>query len=130
MSNAVVGWQYVGTWASVAVAVALIAVVVSVWFSTKTLRRALNQFEQRRVDARTDKLRSEIIDLITALSERPSPSDAIINRIAALAKQNRSAPIAGLDGSDNQRGESRCFRASFGHLSADIWSRHRCHDAH
>ena len=55
------------------VAVALIAVVVSVWFSTKTHRRAINQFEQRRVDARTDKLRSEIIDLITALSERPSP---------------------------------------------------------
>jgi hypothetical protein len=88
MSNAVVGWQYVGEWASLAaVAVALIAVVVSVWFSTKTLRRAINQFEQRRVDARTDKLRSEIIDLITALSERPSPSDAIINRIAALANK-------------------------------------------
>ena len=69
------------------VAVALITVVVSVWFSTKTLRRAINQFEQRRVDARTDKLRSEIIDLITALSERPSPSDAIINRIAALANK-------------------------------------------
>ena len=130
MSNAVVGWQYVGAWASVAVAVALIAVVVSVWFSTKTLRRALNQFEQRRVDARTDKLRSEIIDLITALSERPSPSDAIINRIAALAKQNRSGPSLGLDGSDNHRDESRCFRGSFGHLSADIWSRHRYHDAH
>jgi hypothetical protein len=93
MSNAVVGWQYVGAWASLAtVAVALIAVVVSVWFSTKTLRRAINQFEQRRVDARTDKLRSEIIDLITALSERPSSSDAIINRIAALGKQNRSGP--------------------------------------
>ena len=88
MSNAVVGWQYVGEWTSLAaVAVALIAVVVSVWFSTKTLRRAINQFEQRRVDARTDKLRSEIIDLITALSERPSPSDAIINRIAALANK-------------------------------------------
>ena len=98
MSNAVVGWQNVGAWASVAVAVALIAVVVSVWFSTKTLRRAINQFEQRRVDARTDKLRSEIIDLITALSERPPPSDAIINRIAALAKQNRSGPSLGLDG--------------------------------
>jgi hypothetical protein len=88
VSNAVVGWQYVGEWASLAaVAVALIAVVVSVWFSTKTLRRAINQFEKRRVDARTDKLRSEIIDLITALSERPSPSDAIINRIAALANK-------------------------------------------
>jgi hypothetical protein len=88
MSNAVVGWQYIGERASLAtVAVALITVVVSVWFSTKTLRRALNQFEQRRVDARTDKLRSEIIDLITALSERPSPSDAIINRIAALANK-------------------------------------------
>jgi hypothetical protein len=88
VSNAVVGWQYLGEWASLAaVAVALIAVVVSVWFSTKTLRRAINQFEKRRVDARTDKLRSEIIDLITALSERPSPSDAIINRIAALANK-------------------------------------------
>ena len=88
MSNAVVGWQYVGERASLAtVAVALITVVVSVWFSTKTLRRAINQFEQRRVDARTDQLRSEIIDLITALSERPSPSDAIINRIAALANK-------------------------------------------
>jgi hypothetical protein len=88
MSNAVVGWQYVGGGASLAtVAVALIAVVVSVWLSTKTLRRAINQLDQRRVNARTDKLRSQIIDRITALSERPSPSDAIINRIAGLASK-------------------------------------------
>jgi hypothetical protein len=87
MSNAVAGWQYRRMGELGGGDVALIAVVVSVWFSTKTLRRAINQFEQRRVDARTDKLRSEIIDLITALSARPSPSDANINRIAALANK-------------------------------------------
>jgi hypothetical protein len=122
VSNAVVGWQYVGEWASLAaVAVALIAVVVSVWFSTKTLRRAINQFEQRRVDARTDKLRSEIIDLITALSERPSPSDAIINRIAALA--NRIDPahpwasnrITIEAKSVVSEGLSRTYRRIYGH---------------
>ncbi len=126
MSNAVVGWQYVGEWASLAtVAVALIAVVVSVWFSTKTLRRAINQLEQRRVDARTDKLRSEIIDLITALSERPSPSDAIINRIAALAnKIDPTHPWASTDQitieakSVVSEGLSRTYRRIYGHAIA------------
>jgi hypothetical protein len=126
MSNAVVGWQYVGEWASLATAaVALIAVVVSVWFSTKTLRRAINQVDQRRVNARTDKLRSEIIDMIRALSERPSPSDAIINRIAALVNK---IDLAHLSASTDQIAIEAKAVVSEG-LSG-TWSRHRHHDAH
>jgi hypothetical protein len=58
----------------------------------KELRGVLKQFAQ------AVKLRSEIIDLTTALSERPSPSETIINRIAALANRIDSAhPSASRD---------------------------------
>lgn len=85
VSNTAVAWQQVGEWANLTMmTVALIVVVVGVWLCTKALRRTVNEFEQGKLDARNDKLRAEIIDLINALSARPSPVDAIINRIAAL----------------------------------------------
>lgn len=79
-------WQYAAEWGSLAMAVlAVIAVLAGMWYTTRTLRQAANQFEKGRAAARTDKLRAEIIDLTTALSARPSRSDIIVSRITERA---------------------------------------------
>ncbi len=58
-------------WGNIAtVAVATTAIIVSARFNVLTLRRSGAQFHQQRIDARDDKLRTEIADLCAAVSER------------------------------------------------------------
>jgi hypothetical protein len=69
--HAYTGWHYTLGWGNLfTVIVASIAIIASVTVSVITLRRNASQFEQGRIDARNDKLRAEVIDLISALSQR------------------------------------------------------------
>ncbi|MCV7049593.1 hypothetical protein H7H82_03060 [Mycobacterium heidelbergense] len=67
------------------------AVIVSVVVSVITLRRNAIHFEQSRLDARNDKLRAEVIDLISALSQRSSQVEIVVQRIRQLESVDRQA---------------------------------------
>ena len=61
-------WQYTVGWGNAfTVVVAVVAIISSVVVSVITLRRNTSHFEQSRLDARNDKLREEVIDLISAI---------------------------------------------------------------
>ena len=83
-------WHYTLGWGNLfTVTVALIAVTASVVVSVITLRRNAAHFEQGRIDARNDKLRAEVIDLISALSERRSQVGIVVQRIRQLENIDR-----------------------------------------
>jgi hypothetical protein len=83
-------WHYTMGWGNVfTVTVALIAVVSSVVISVITLRRNASHFEQSRTDARNDKLRAEVIDLISTLSQRSSQVEIVVQRIRQLENVDR-----------------------------------------
>jgi hypothetical protein len=73
------------------VTVALVAIVASLVVSVITLRRNEIQFEQSRIDARNDQLRAEVIDLISALSQRSSQVEIVVQRIRQLESVDREA---------------------------------------
>lgn len=80
-------WQYTPGWGNLfTVVVATAAIIASVVVSKITLKRNAAQFEQTRLDKRNDKLRAEVIDLISALSERSSQADIAVQRIKRLEK--------------------------------------------
>jgi hypothetical protein len=86
------GWHYTLGWGNLfTVIVASIAIIASVTVSVITLRRNASQFEQGRIDARNDKLRAEVIDLISALSQRSSQVGIVLQRINQLESVDRQA---------------------------------------
>jgi hypothetical protein len=83
-------WHYTMGWGNLfTVTVAVFAIVASVTVNVITLRRNARHFEQGRVDARNDKLRAEVIDLISALSERRSQVAIVVQRIRQLENVDR-----------------------------------------
>ena len=85
-------WHYTGGWGNLfTVTVALIAITASVVVSVITLRRNTSHFEQSRIDTRNDKLRAEVIDLISALSQRRSQVAIVFQRIRQLESVDRQA---------------------------------------
>jgi hypothetical protein len=83
-------WHYTLGWGNAfTVTVALIAIVSSVIVSLITLRRNASHFEQSRTDARNDKLRAEVIDLISTLSQRSSQVEVVIQRIKQIENVDR-----------------------------------------
>lgn len=83
-------WHYTLGWGNLfTVAVALMAITASVVVSVITLRRNASHFEQSRIDARNDKLRAEVIDLISALSQRRSQVAIVFQRIRQLESVDR-----------------------------------------
>jgi hypothetical protein len=83
-------WHYTMGWGNLfTVMVALCAIAASVTVSVITLRRNASHFEQGRIDARNDKLRAEVIDLISALSERRSQVAIVVQRIRQLENVDR-----------------------------------------
>jgi hypothetical protein len=83
-------WHYTLGWGNVfTVTVALIAIVSSVVISVITLRRNSDHFEQSRTDARNDKLRAEVIELISTLSQRSSQVEVVVQRIRQLESVDR-----------------------------------------
>jgi hypothetical protein len=90
--HAYTGWHYTLGWGNLfTVIVASIAIIASVTVSVITLRRNARQFEQGRIDARNDKLRAEVIDLISALSQRSSQVGIVLQRIRQLESIDRQA---------------------------------------
>lgn len=87
-----VAWHYTLGWGNVfTVTVACVAIVSSVVVSVITLRRNTSHFEQSRLDTRNDKLREEVIDLISALSQRSSQVAIVLQRIRHLESVDRQA---------------------------------------
>jgi hypothetical protein len=85
-------WHYTLGWGNFfTVTVALIAITASVVVSVITLRRNASHFEQSRIDARNDKLRAEVIDLISALTQRSSQVEIVVQRIRQLENVDRQA---------------------------------------
>jgi hypothetical protein len=83
-------WHYTGGWGNLfTVTVALIAITASVVVSVITLRRNTSPFEQSRIDTRNDKLRAEVIDLISSLSQRRSQVAIVFQRIRQLESVDR-----------------------------------------
>jgi hypothetical protein len=92
-------WHYTLGWGNLfTVAVALIAIVASVTVSVISLRRNANQFEQSRIDVRNDKLRAEVIDLISALSQRSSQVEIVVKRIRQFENVDRQTIHQNLEG--------------------------------
>ena len=90
--HAFAGWHYTLGWGNFfTVVVASIAIIASVTVSVITLRRNESHFEQGRIDARNDKLRAEVIDLISALSQRSSQVGIVLQRINQLESVDRQA---------------------------------------
>jgi hypothetical protein len=90
--HAYAAWHYTQAWGNLfTVAVALIAITASVVVSIITLRRNASHFEQSRIDARNDKLSAEVIDLISALSQRHSQVGIVLQRINQLESVDRQA---------------------------------------
>jgi hypothetical protein len=88
--HAYAGWHYTLGWGNFfTVTVASIAIIASVTVSVITLRRNGSHFEQNRIDARNDKLRVEVIDLISALSQRSSQVGIVLQRIRQLDSVDR-----------------------------------------
>jgi hypothetical protein len=94
--------------------VAVVAIISSVAVSVITLRRNTSQFEQSRLDTRNDKLREEVIDLISALSQRSSQVEIVIQRIRQLESVDRQAI-------------HQNFKAVF---SEDLWDSYRRATSH
>jgi hypothetical protein len=85
VSSSVLAWSYTPGWGNLfTVIVASIAIISSVVVSRITLRRNASQFEHSRLDARNDKLRVEVIDLVSALSARTSQGEILVQRIKEL----------------------------------------------
>jgi hypothetical protein len=90
--HAYAGWHYTLGWGNFfTVTVASIAIIASVTVSVITLRRNGSHFEQSRIDARNDKLRAEVIDLISALSQRRLQVEIVFQRIRQLESVDRQA---------------------------------------
>jgi hypothetical protein len=90
--HASAAWHYTLGWGNLfTVTVALIAIIASVRVSVISLRRNASQFEQSRIDARNDKLRAEVIDLISALSQRRWQVEIVVERIRQLENVDRQA---------------------------------------
>jgi len=90
--HAYAAWHYTVGWGNLStVTVAVIAIIASVTVNVITLRRNASHFEQGRIDARNDKLRAEVIDLISALSERRSQVEVVVQRIRQLENVDRQA---------------------------------------
>jgi hypothetical protein len=90
--NAHAAWHYTVGWGNFfTVIVALFAIMASVTVSVITLRRNTDHFEQGRIDVRNDKLRAEVVDLISALSQRSSQVEIMIQRIRHLESVDRQA---------------------------------------
>jgi hypothetical protein len=90
--HAYAGWHYTLGWGNLfTVIVASIAIIASVTVSVITLRRNASHFEQSRIDTRNDKLRAEVIDLISALSQRSSQVGIVLQRIRQLESVDRQA---------------------------------------
>ena len=88
--HAYAAWHYTMGWGNLfTVTVAVIAIVASVTVNVITLRRNAGHFEQGRIDTRNDKLRAEVIDLISALSERRSQVEMVVQRIRRLDNIDR-----------------------------------------
>ena len=88
--HASAAWHYTLGWGNLfTVTVALIAIIASVAVSVITLRRNASHFEQSRIDTRNDKLRAEVIDLISALSQRSSQVGIVFQRIRQLENVDR-----------------------------------------
>jgi hypothetical protein len=86
------GWHYTLGWGNFfTVTVASIAIIASVTVNVITLRRNGIHFEQNRIDARNDKLRAAVIDLISALSQRSSQVGVVLQRIKQLESVDRQA---------------------------------------
>jgi membrane protein YdbS with pleckstrin-like domain len=90
--HAYAAWHYTVGWGNLfTVTVAVIAIIASVTVNVITLRRNASHFEQGRIDVRNDKLRAEVIDLISALSERRSQVEIVMQRIRQLENVDRQA---------------------------------------
>jgi hypothetical protein len=90
--HAYAGWHYTLGWGNFfTVMVASIAIVASVTVNVIMLRRNASHFEQGRIDSRNDKLRAEVIDLISALSQRSSQVAIVLQRINQLERVDRQA---------------------------------------
>ena len=90
--RAYAAWHYTLGWGNVfTVAVAVVAIISSVVVSEITLRRNTSHFDHSRLDARNDKLREEVIDLISALSQRSSRVEIVVQRIRQLESVDREA---------------------------------------
>jgi hypothetical protein len=79
------------------VMVALLAITASVTVSVITLRRNADHFEQGRIDARNDMLRAQVIDLISALSQRKSQAEILVRRIRQLENVDRQTIQQNID---------------------------------
>jgi hypothetical protein len=104
-----VGWGNTFT-----VVVAVVAIISSVVVSVITLRRNTSHFEQSRLETRNDKLREEVIDLISALSQRSSQVEIVIQRIRQLESVDRQTI-------------HQNFKAVF---SEDLWDSYRRATSH
>jgi hypothetical protein len=90
--NAFAGWHYTMGWGNLfTVTVAMFAIIASVTVNVITIRRHASQFEQGRIDTRNDRLRTEVIDLISALSQRKSQAEILVRRIRQLEAVDRQA---------------------------------------
>lgn len=108
-------WQYTVGWGNTfTVVVAVVAIISSVVVSVITLRRNTSHFEQSRLDTRNDKLREEVIDLISALSQRSSQVEIVIQRIRQLESVDRQTI-------------HQNFKAVF---SEDLWDSYRRATSH
>jgi len=91
-------WHYTLGWGNLfTVTVAVFAIVASVTVNVITLRRNASHFEQGRIDARNDKLRAEVIDMISALSERRSQVAIVVQRIRQLENVDRQTIHQNID---------------------------------
>ena len=90
--NYAAAWHYTMGWGNLfTVTVAAIAVIASVTVNVITLRHNASHFEQGRIDARNDKLRAEVIELISSLYERRSQVEIVIQRVRQLENVDRQA---------------------------------------
>ena len=91
-------WHYTLGWGNLfTVTVAVFAIVASVTVSVITLRRNASHFEQGRIDTRNDKLRAEVIDFISALSQRKSQAEILVRRIRQLENIDRQTIQQNID---------------------------------
>jgi hypothetical protein len=110
-----VAWHYTLGWGNAfTVTVACVAIISSVVVSVITLRRNTSHFEQSRLDTRNDKLREEVIDLISALSQRSSQVALVVQRIRQLESVDRQKI-------------HQNFKAMF---SEDLWDSYRRATSH
>ncbi|MUL80507.1 MULTISPECIES: hypothetical protein [unclassified Mycolicibacterium] len=106
------GWYYTPGWGALAtVTVATVSLIASVVISQRTLRRSAEQFQQGRIDARTDKLRAEIIQLITTIAERGRQAAAMRPRMHELMKLIKTIDPADAQAVEEMRDAIRAMAA-------------------